>query len=52
MRLRTKILLAILLTLLVGDLLGTIVVQDQLTGGAQREIANQAQARAQQVQSL
>jgi signal transduction histidine kinase len=52
MRLRTKILLAILLTLLVGDVLGTFIVQDRLVNGAQREVANQAMARAQQVQSL
>jgi signal transduction histidine kinase len=52
LRLRTRILLAILLTLLVGDLLGTAVVQNRFTNGAQREAANQAQARAQQVQSL
>jgi signal transduction histidine kinase len=52
MRLRTKILLAILLTLLAGDLLGTLVVQDRLASGAQREAVNQANARAQQVQSL
>jgi signal transduction histidine kinase len=52
MRLRTKILLAILLTLLAGDLLGTFVVQDRLASGAQREAANQALARAQQVHSL
>jgi signal transduction histidine kinase len=52
MRLRTQILLALLLTLLVGDALGTFVVQDRLANGAQREAANQAQARAQQVQSL
>jgi sensor histidine kinase regulating citrate/malate metabolism len=45
-------LLAILLTLLVGDLLGTIVVQNRFARGAQRETANQAKARAQQVQSL
>jgi two-component system, OmpR family, phosphate regulon sensor histidine kinase PhoR len=52
MRLRTRILLAILLTLLAGDLLGTLVVQNRFASGAQRETANQAQARAQQVQSL
>jgi signal transduction histidine kinase/HAMP domain-containing protein len=52
MRLRTKILLAILLTLLAGDVLGTLVVQDRLSSGAQREAANQARARLQQVQSL
>src|SRR5215216_2637831 len=52
MRLRTRILLAILLTLLAGDVLGTLIVQDRFQSGAQREIANQARARAQQVQSL
>ena len=52
MRLRTKILLAILLTLLGGDILGTAIVQDRLASGAQREAANQALARTQQVQSL
>jgi signal transduction histidine kinase len=52
MRLRTKILLAILLTLLVGDVLGTLVVQNRLASGAQREATNQAVARAQQVRSL
>jgi signal transduction histidine kinase len=52
MRLRTKILLAILLTLLAGDLLGTFIVQDRLASGAQREASNQALARAQQVHSL
>ena len=52
MRLRTRILLAILGTLLVGDLLGTWLVHDRLTAGAERETANQARARALQVQSL
>src|SRR5438094_8504496 len=52
LRLRTKILLAILLTLLTGDALGTLIVQDRFASGAQREAASQAQARAQQVQSL
>jgi two-component system sensor histidine kinase VicK len=52
MRLRTRILLAILLTLLVGDVLGTLVVQDRFQNGAQRETTNQALARAQQMQSL
>ncbi len=52
MRLRTKILLAILLTLLAGDVLGTFVVQNRLADGAQREANNQAVARAQQVRSL
>src|SRR6266508_6148298 len=52
MRLRTKILLAILLTLLAGDVLGTLVVQDRFLAGAQRETANQALARAKQVQSI
>jgi signal transduction histidine kinase len=52
MRLRTRILLAILLTLLGGDILGTAIVQDRLANGAQREAANQALARAQQVRSL
>jgi signal transduction histidine kinase len=51
-RLQYKILLAILATLLVGDILGTWVVQDRMQSGAQREVANQARARAQQVQSL
>jgi two-component system, OmpR family, phosphate regulon sensor histidine kinase PhoR len=51
-RLRTRILLAILLTLLVGDVLGTAIVQTRLASGAQREATNQALARAQQVQSL
>ncbi|MBV9581484.1 MAG: HAMP domain-containing protein [Chloroflexi bacterium] len=52
MRLRTKILLAIVLTLLAGDVLGTIVVQNRLADGAQREANNQAVARAQEVRSL
>src|SRR2546423_13044392 len=52
MRLRTKILLAIILTLLAGDVLTTLIVQTRFTEGAQRETANQALARAQQVQSL
>jgi two-component system phosphate regulon sensor histidine kinase PhoR len=52
MRLRTRILLAILLTLLAGDVLGTFVVQNRLADGAQREANNQAVARAQQVRSL
>jgi signal transduction histidine kinase len=52
MRLRTRILLAILLTLLGGDILGTAIVQDRLASGAQREATNQALARAQQVHSL
>ena len=52
MRLRTKILLAILLTVLAGDALGTAVVQDRFSSGARRETINQAQARARQVQSL
>jgi two-component system, OmpR family, phosphate regulon sensor histidine kinase PhoR len=52
MRLRTKILLAILLTLLATDVLGTFVVQNRLAAGAQREANNQAAARAQQVRSL
>src|SRR5690348_11176407 len=52
MRLRTKILLAILLTLFAGDVLGTLVVQERFQSGAQRETANQALARALQVQSL
>src|SRR5690349_16385381 len=52
MRLRTKIGLAILLTVLVGDILGTLIVQDRLASCAQREATNQALARAQQVQSL
>jgi signal transduction histidine kinase len=52
MRLRTQILLAILLTLLVGDVLVTLVVQDRFMSGAQRETTNQALARAEQVQSL
>ena len=52
MRLRTKILLAIVLTLLGGDVLGTFLVQDRLADGARREAANQAVARAQQVSSL
>src|SRR5262249_3356388 len=52
MRLRTKILLAILLTLLAGDVLGTLVVQNRLADGAQREANTQAAARAQQVRSL
>jgi signal transduction histidine kinase len=51
-RLRTKFLIAMLATLLVSDLLGTWVVQDRLQAGAQREAANQARARARQVQSL
>src|SRR6516165_7137823 len=52
MRPRTKILLAILLTLLAGDVLGTLVVQNRLAAGAQREANNQAVARARQVRSL
>src|SRR6267142_6779680 len=52
MRLRTQILLAIVVTLLVGDVLVTLVVQNRFVSGAQRETTNQAQARAQQVQSL
>ena len=52
MRLRTRILLAILLTLLSVDVLGTAVMQDRLSTGARREAANQASARAQQVESL
>ena len=52
MRLRTKILLAIIATLLLGDVLGTWIVQDRFSDGAQREAANQARARAEQVQSL
>jgi signal transduction histidine kinase len=52
MRLRTRILLAILLTLLATDVLGTFVVQNRLAAGAQREANNQAAARAQQVRSL
>ena len=51
-RLRTKLLLAMLTTLLLGDVLGTWIVQDRLQAGAEREVANQAQARARQVQSL
>jgi signal transduction histidine kinase len=51
-RLRTKLLLALLGTLLLGDVLGTWIVQDRLQAGAQREAANQARARARQVQSL
>jgi signal transduction histidine kinase len=51
-RLRTRILLAILLTLLAVDVLGTAVVQDRLSSGARREAANQATARVQQVESL
>jgi signal transduction histidine kinase len=50
--LRTKILLAMLATLLIGDLLGTWVVRSRMEDGLQREAANQALARAQQVQSL
>ncbi len=52
MRLRTKILLAILLTLLAGDVLGTLVVQNRLAEAAQREADTQATARAQQVRAL
>src|SRR5260370_15221198 len=52
MRLRTQILLAILLTLLVGDVLVTLLVQQRFVNGAQRETTNQALARAQQVESL
>lgn len=52
MQLRTKLLLAMLTTLLVSDVLGTWVVHDRLQAGAQREAANQARARARQVQSL
>jgi signal transduction histidine kinase len=50
--LRTKFLLAMLATLLLGDLLGTWVVRTRLEDGLQREAANQANAHAQQVQSL
>src|SRR4051812_25354088 len=52
MRLRTKIVLAILLTLLVGDVLGTLVVQNRFSAGARRELANQANSRAEQVRAL
>lgn len=52
MTLRTKILLAMLATLLVGDVLATWIVQDRMQAGMQREAANQALARAQQVQAL
>jgi len=41
-----------LATLLLGDVLGTWIVQDRLQAGAEREVASQAQARARQVQSL
>ena len=51
-RLRTKLLLALLSTLLLGDVLGTWVVQDRLQNGVQREAVAQARARARQVQSL
>jgi len=50
--LRNKILLAMLATLLVGDLLGTWVVRDRTQAGMQREAANQAFVRARQVQAL
>jgi two-component system, OmpR family, sensor histidine kinase VicK len=50
--LRNKILLAMLATLLIGDLLGTWVVRDRIAAGMQREAANQAMLRAKQVQSL
>jgi signal transduction histidine kinase len=50
--LRNKILLAMLATLLIGDLLGTWVVRDRIEAGMQREAANQAFLRAKQVQSL
>ncbi len=52
MQLRTKILLAIVGTLLVGDVLVTWVVLDRFNAGAQREVASQAEARADQVQAL
>ncbi|HYW87652.1 MAG TPA: ATP-binding protein [Chloroflexota bacterium] len=52
MSLRNKILLAMLATLLIGDLLGTWVVRDRIEAGMQREAANQAFLRARQVQSL
>jgi signal transduction histidine kinase len=52
MQLRTKILLAIVGTLLVSDALVTWVVLDRFNGGAQREVASQAEARADQVQAL
>jgi two-component system sensor histidine kinase ResE len=52
MRLRTKFLLAIVATLLVGDVLGTWIVQDRVRNGADREAASQARARALQVESL
>jgi signal transduction histidine kinase len=50
--LRTKLLLAMLATLLVGDLLATWIVHDRMQLGLQREAANQARTSAQQVQSL
>jgi two-component system sensor histidine kinase VicK len=52
MQLRTKILLAIVGTLLVSDALVTWVVLDRFQAGAQREVASQAEARADQVQAL
>jgi signal transduction histidine kinase len=52
MGLRSKILLAMLSILLAGDLLAVWIVQDRLQVGADREAANQARARALQVQAV
>src|SRR5207245_477749 len=52
MRLRSKILLALISILLAGDLLAVWIVQDRLQIGAEREAANQARARALQVQAV
>ena len=52
MRLRSKILLAMLSILLAGDLLAVWIVQERLQAGAEREAANQARARALQVQAV
>jgi two-component system phosphate regulon sensor histidine kinase PhoR len=52
MRLRSKILLALISILLIGDLLAVWIVQDRLQIGAEREAANQARARALQVQAV
>ena len=50
--LRTKILLAIVATMLVGDGVATWVVHDKLLAGAHREATSQAYAQAAQVRAL
>ena len=52
MRLRSKILLAMLSMLLAGDLLAVWIVQDRLQIGVEHEAANQARARALHVQAV